>query len=1040
MQKPKKKNRLGLLSLTAVGVMALALVPANVKGYAEEGVQSPQGASVFEESYASGETVQLPERTVSDGNKEYTAHALVTTPSGITLTGSSVLLDEAGKYSVSYVANKEDGTVIKEEYSFIVADQLYSVTSSLSTLGYGHSLANYDINSDVVLASVSSRDRFNFTPKINLNQLDGKEFLEFFVTPEVIGTPDASKIQVMLTDAYDEDNFVVISIKKGTAAEAGAAWAEVNSYLTANAVGQVPAGLETGYTGIVVNGEDYRLQKGTVWGANIRFALPGNPGYVSVTTPNNEPSMVASQSLKLSLDNQTGEIYANGQLVTVLKNSDIYDDVLWKGFTTGECYLSVYGESFNAGTLGLGIKSLGGVSFTDGEVENKFFDGNAPEITIDYGGETEAPSAITGKPYRLFNAIATDDYSGNCSVKASVYYVYGERQIRVGVRDNCFVPEKAGEYLIKYSATDRNGNTAERTVTVTAVPDDTPTLSVTVADAADGVAGVMYGIAVPSFENRTGKVHWSAVAALDGDSGISYEISSEDPNFIPEYAGSYTLTYTYGDYITTGTVNKKFTVSASQKPVITGAPVLPKYVMLGCEYQLPAWEGTVYADGTPVVKPCEIYVSEDGGSERKINNGKLVTYARREIRITYRITDGDGAETASVTIPVIDVGYNGNYKIEKYFYGDGFTPVTNKDYIRFTADKAEGTAAQMTFINQLQTFDFQLRAYASGNGFNKLNVYLTDSNNEGVRLKFSYRSENGLVRFSINDGEEVTLAGASFNQATAALFLAFNGRTNTVMPTGISALSYQVTHDLSGEPFNGFENMSAYMTVELDGITNKNNASVNIVNLNGQKISNVYTDITKPQLSATTASGDRVQGTEYVISKVYAADVLDVVKGTMTVTAPDGSYAVTKDGVELKPGSDISRDYVIVLEQFGAYTVKYEVTDICGNKLTYEYVLRAADFTPPDIKINSPVTEGTVGAAIKVAGITVTDNKDEAAEDFTVFITVTTPDFRSHSLTDANGNSAAHFTVAYAGEYTVTYMVIDSSGNTATASYKVNVK
>ncbi|MDE6372993.1 MAG: hypothetical protein K2L72_00675, partial [Clostridia bacterium] len=548
MQKRRLKSKLGLLSLTAVGVMALALVPTTVKGYAEESGLPAQSAPVFEDSYAAGETVQLPARTISDGKKEYTAHALVTTPSGITLTGSSVTLDEAGRYSVSYIANKDDGTVIKEEYSFVVAGQLYSVTSSLSTLGYGHSLANYDITSDVVLASVSSRDRFNFTPKIDLNELDGKEFLEFFVTPEVIGTPDAAKIQVVLTDAYDEDNFVVISIKKGTAAEAGAAWAEVNSYLTANAVGQVPAGLETGYTGIVVNGNDYRLQKGTVWGANLRFALPGNPGYVSVANPNNDPSMVASQSLKISLDNETGEIYANGQLVTVLKNSDIYDDVLWKGFTTGECYLSVYGESFNSGALGLGIKSLGGVSFTDGEVDNIFVDATAPEITVDYGGETSAPFAIAGKPYKLFDAVATDDYSGDCPVTARVYYVYGGREIRVGVKDNAFVPEKAGEYKIVYGASDRNGNTAEKTVTVTAKPDDTQTLTATVADAADGKAGVMYRVAVPTFANQTGNVRWSATAVLESNEDISYDISLDDPNFIPEYAGSYALTYTYGDY------------------------------------------------------------------------------------------------------------------------------------------------------------------------------------------------------------------------------------------------------------------------------------------------------------------------------------------------------------------------------------------------------------------------------------------------------------------------------------------------------------
>lgn len=985
----------------------------------------------FEETYMTGETLNISSPD-SDG-------VVVTYPSGVSVGGDSITLTEPGRYTVSYISAAADGTSRREEYTFVAAERLYSVSSSLSSVGYGHTLQNYEITADAVLASVASRDRFEYRPMIDLNELAGSEFIEFFVTPEVIGTADAMKIQVMLTDAYDEDNFVVISVKKGTAAQEGAAWAELNSYITANAVGQVPAGLEKGQTGITVYGNEYRLQKGTVWGANVRFALPGNPAYASAAVPNNDPDKVASQSLKLSLDNATGDIYANGQLVSVLKNSEIYGDTLWSGFTTGECYLSVYGENFNSAALGLGIKSLGGVVL-DGETENIFIDSVCPSIDVDFCGEPSVPDAVAGKPYSLFPATADDDYSGTCAVNAEVYYGYGtENEVRLNVSDNAFCPFRAGDYTILYRALDRYGNESVKTVEVKAYPADTALVSATAAAAADGAAGAVYTINAPDFVNAHGNVRWRAVATLEGGSEVSYEISSEDMCFVPEYAGRYTLTYIYSDYISGGTLQKTFDVSASRKPVIDGVPVFPRYLMLGCEYPLEELSGTVYTDGTPVDKTCEIYVREDGGDERRLNGGKLVTYAQNYVEIIYRISDGDGCEIVSDKIPVVDVGYNGVYKIENYFAGEEFTATTNKDYIRFVADKAESNSAGLTFVNALQTFDFSFRAYASGNGFTTMNVVLTDSRNDGVSVMFTYRNSSGNVYFSVNGGEETLLAGASFNNSGAPLYLWYNGTDNLVMPTGVSSLAIPVTADMSGAAFNGFEDMSAYMTVELSGITDAGSASLNIVNISGQRISNIYTDTTKPKLSATTASGDRVQGTEYTIPKVYAGDVLDVVRGSMSVTAPDGNYAVSKDGVELN-GVEISREYTLLLEQFGAYTVTYEVSDISGNKLVYEYVLRSADFTPPEVSVISPLTEASVGSAVKVADISVKDNKDKSAEDFTVFVTITTPEFRSYSLMGADGSCAATFTAPEAGVYTVTYLVIDTSGNMTQVSYKVNVK
>ena len=1033
------KIRQLLLSVAAVCIsMAIAVACTMVPVKAATEVK-------FQERYLIGDEITIPDVELDTPDGKVSTVAFVHTPSCVTykIQGSFVPTED-GLHRVEYVGYDDAGKRYSEEYSFTVASGLYSVGSARSSVGFGqYAYGNVQVGRTAVLASIVSTDKLSYSQIIDLKELDGENFLEFFVTPEKIGTNDTGKINIVLTDIYDSENFVTITLKKGISAQAGAAWAERMTYITANAANQQPTGLEKGKGTMEIGENVYALHKGDAWGANVTFSLPGNPAYVSLEQPNNDPNKVASQSLSFRFDAQTNAIYANNQLVTMLSNADIYGGDVWAGFTTGECILTIEGSDYNASSLNLAITRLGQHTVEESKEileENVFFDEKEPVITVDVP-ESGSPNAVAGVSYPLFAASAQDDYTNNVQIDAVVYFNFGtEKQLRVDVTDGSFVPFVAGNYTIVYSATDCYGNVGICEVMVTAEAENSPLLTAKMAEPAEGFAGQNYKVAVPQFQNPHGSVTWVAEAVHENGMA-SYSVSSENPVFFPEYAGNYTLKYTYQDYICRETAEKLLCVRTNDTPVFFEEPVLPKTLIYGCIYTLPQINAKIYSTGEPVQVVPEIYVIEDGGQEKKADY-RFVSYAEESVQIIYRqLNNGKITEFRSDVLPVKNVGYNGTYQIAQYFNCDGFATETRAKSIRFTPAAEDTQSATAAFISPLQTFDFSIRFAGAGRGFERINLYLSDIKDSSVKLKFTYRLQKNAVYFSINDGEESRLAGVGFNNPDSPMALNVKDNGLTIMPTGASSLTYTVQKDLEGKNFNGFSDNKAYLTVEMEGVTRQKQAGVDIYSICGQMISGIYVDNIKPMLSAVAASGARPCGTEFVIPAVSYGDVLDPVAScTMFVKAPDGTYAPAKDGTVLNETADPKQVYILPLAQHGNYTINYLVKDTAGNELVFSYVVTSADVIAPSVQILSPVTKGTVNTQIPVAEIQITDNNDTAPENFTVYTSVITPYGQNFALLDGNMEKTSHFTAISAGVYTVSYMVMDSGGNMTVASYQVTVE
>ena len=86
----------------------------------------------------------------------------------------------------------------------------------------------------------------------------------------------------VLTDLYDSDNYITIKCKRLDRDPLEFVWQETNCYITANAVGQAPTGLEktsrpNDSRYVEYAGTGYLLHRNDDYGAGTRFSLSGVP-------------------------------------------------------------------------------------------------------------------------------------------------------------------------------------------------------------------------------------------------------------------------------------------------------------------------------------------------------------------------------------------------------------------------------------------------------------------------------------------------------------------------------------------------------------------------------------------------------------------------------------------------------------------------------------------------------------------------------------------------------------------------------------------
>ena len=1026
-------RKIALAAFSCVGALSLcsALLLKPQDASAEIDFAQP---IVLENEYAKGTELSIPYAQIQIDGVAYETEIVLHYPNGEVSKSSKVLLNQRGKYSLEYCAFTENG-LQKIVKTFLVNEYLYS-TDAKSSSDYG--VYEHATSRPGLVTSLAVGEKFYFNQTIDLNgKTKNDSLVKLFVTPKQQGLADALNLVFTFTDIYDSENTVTVISKRLDRPALQAQWQETNLYTTANAAGQSPTGLEQSGGGtFVLDGILYKLHSNTIYGSSSKFSMSGIPAVNGDCSNIGQPKDVGNQTLSVSMDYESRRVYVNDNLVADLDEIKLFPIKQWEGFKTGECTLTISATSYNQDNFNMVITKLD--EFEGEELSEIYIrDTLPPTLTVEYGEyENGFPDALVSKKYPIPEVVAYDVMDKYLDVTSKVYWAYGQNtQTSVSVKDGTFTPIKAGAYTIVYTATDYAGNSATLELPVVAKLAGDP-LSIELGQAEQsGKTGERISVAEAEVKNAQGIAKYEIFAEyVNDEKGVSERIpvkkeGKEAFTFLPLYAGEWTIVYEYSDYIESKVSSYQVTVERNETPYIEKDVILPKYLIKGATYTLPELYGYVFEEnGMPTQEKCVAYIKDDEKAERVLAGKGYTSYAKEYATLIYRLGEGENVAEKSYKIPVVDVNYDSNLSIKEYFVGDAFTKEASGDRITLTTMQS-GTQS-FVFANPVQVFDFNtvFHVPASANKYRRINVYLTDSENENVTVKVSYiRNKAGNTTFIINDGGVEYTSNADFVESNNENFrLMYLNETRGISPS--TAFSVEIKKDFNGNDFKGFASNKVYMTVEICEITGK--SAIEFLNINNQPLSKITLDIIKPEISSAPVTGERYVGDSIVINATHMSDVLDPsLRYSAYVKTPSGKYAVATDGTVLKEGYDFTKDYEVIAEEYGSYTVYYECEDSNENLTIYSYVFTVVDVKAPEATLENKVTTAKVGDTVVVANV-------KAADDYTqtkYIVSVTYPDGVRVGL---KGNS---FVATKAGEYTVLYLVYDESFNLTTLTYVINV-
>ena len=998
----KLKNILIVCALAAVIALSIFAVSIAVSQRDNLSAGADTAAATLGSEYLIGTEVEIPDYSFDVAGGAVTATKTVYFPDGRAFRADKVTPDVMGYYTVEYSADTSEGfkTETKKFYAY---SNLYETKGIKSETYYGaHSLTP---NNQGLIVSLASAGTFHFNGIIDLSKLTALDKLfSFYVTPEKPGEMDTYTLRFTFTDIYNSDNYLTIIIN---ASRDGIGHGV--SYIQAGTNFQPTTGIEANQN---------KIHRNNIYGFPANFSFYGS----DKSGVSNE-SFLVNNKIEIYFDAASKQLLSktnsmNNSLIVDFDDPAYFSDLWNDFFTTGEVTMSVSSENTIKTSTNLVFTEIAGYDLTD----NKLVDKQDPVVTVNNLGYETLPDAVLNNPYPMFEVTALDQYSGELNATAKVYENYGSpSQIELDVVDNVFVPTHTGKFFAVYSAKDYSDNVGEVKYEINCVAQGNPiTLNVSSDREDTGYVGTYIEVAESTATGGNGKINIEIkVADSDGN-----EVPLENGKFKPMKADIYTVDYIAKDFVSQ---KKPYTytvqVSVSDKPVFDSEAMLPKYIISGYEYQLPALTAYDYTAGGAEVT-AEVEVTDDDGT-RTLGADNKVTFkvnepgGKRDIRISYKASNGNGTTPVYYDLTAYNV-YNslGRLDMSRYFVGENIISEPAASYVAITAKSGNETADTM-FINSLVanglTTTFEIDPAKSQ--FGRLNIYLTDSVNPAQQVKFSFRKTMTSAKFSINDGNEYDTDSTFTGSVTEFLI---NYRDERV---SIDNTSFMAINDyLGGGVFEGFSSGKVYMRIEMAEITGE--SSFRMKNISSQVINNAILDRVGPRIVLNgTYGGMHDIGSTISLPSAIAGDVLDpYVNVTVTVTDPDRKVVTAKDGTNML-AVPADKAYEFEVSSYGVYLVSYYSEDAGGEYTNFTFSVSVLDKEAPVITLSREnVTTAKVGETVVIASATATDNLD-AAENITVKQYLVIPGGRVMSVP---GNS---FVANEAGEYIVRYFAMDSAGN-----------
>lgn len=1010
---------LGACLFMTIGIFTCVLIGDRSPGAIERVFASEQELpSVVEatipDNMFKGDVFTPPSAKVTYKGESKEGKSTLVYPSGAAKSKESYVLSEDGEYTVEYTAYF-DGIPVSESRKFVASLHMYE--SSGVAPFYG-TVAPITTRHGIVV-SLKEYESFKYNRVIDFSGMTSTDpLIEMFVVPSKVGEVNARQIIYTLTDAEDPSNYITITQQAHYTFDS---WVLTSTWVRASSDGQPQAGWERSKN---------VLHKGDKWGAPVSYSMHGTPA---------GGGAMCSDTFSLSLDYDSRKLYAlNGQTEVVdLDDPDVFERP-WNGFTSGKAYLTIVGGQYNKTTCDFVITNIAGHSLINGDAE-RIVDSVAPSIEVETDGGV-VPDAVIGKPYAVFPAKAFDN--GNMvSVVARVYRNYeSDMRVEIPVKDGAFLPVIKGGYSIVYTASDKYGNVGTRVISVVAKERSAPLKINLAEDGTAGVAGEAIKLRTPFV---SGAIGTSRVFVEVYKEGSSEKCVVNDYAFVPEFAGKYTVIYTAKDYVDETTERYTLEVGASAVVRIVSKPIIPKYLLAGCQYTLPTVIAYDYSSGLPV--SIEATISAHGVSNN-LAGRNLVANDEGELVIRYTAEANGANDVYEQVVNVVDVGYGASLSLPKYFYGEKLTATSSEDEV-FLSVNSDGKVDYIKEILANFSIAFSISAQKSDNF--RLKLTMRDFENPDVSLCLEFINQSGRLAYSINEknftltnkawaGEEQILI--SFEDATSAMTI--DGKTATIKNT------------TSGADFTGFDSHKIYFDFAFENVSQNGSAGVKVYTINGQKFNDADSDISRPQILMLGEVGREYHPGEIVsLRRAIASDVLDPsVVCLMSVKGPDGEEIWSTDGRRLINVSP-SRVYDVKLTKYGQYNITFILKDSSGNQRPVSYAINVTDAVPPELKFGVSVPSvAKVGEEVSIPACTASDNRDACV---TVYVTLNTPDGQVIKLyeteRDNKGNVVLNengmpkimyysaFTAKKVGTYKLTYYATDVSGNVTLRSFTIKI-
>ncbi len=962
------------------------------------------------------DTFVVPSAEIEYGGQKYTADKKsVTFPDGKKYVADSVTLTMAGTYTLNYSC-ETDGKILSGSKTFTVHEKLFSVTGEGATASYS---VDVDVSNagkhDGISVSLPMGGEFVYNKVIDLaGKKKEDKLIQLFTMPSQIGVPEAGNLIVKLTDAYDPDNYVLITtydnIDKNNKAEC------YSVYQLANAFNQAPTGVgfsNSTVGSVLYNGLNYKIFRNSYYGYYGYFSFSGYAH--NFAKPEATPVIVRHQ-LYLSMDYGERVIYGSSPAVAsdgMIADLDApqFFATPWEGFTTGEAILSVYSTNLLTGSFNFLITDIYDEALDGADVS----DTKAPIINVDLEGNDGVPYAIINKPYEIFSAKAVDDYSPSVKCLSAVYYNYRTNTpVNVNVVDGSFTPNKLGVYTIVYSATDGNGNTTVKEVDVEVKSSSQLKVAYN-GLTANAKVGETFSVQ-PSISGNSGLYTLSVKAVLKSNPEVTYDLVKDGDtfSFIPLYGGKYDLVVMVNDRLEKIEQSKEIEVSAlANSYYLTSEPSLPHVFIKGVEYDINGLQAYDLSSGTPVLADAKIEYALDNGEYTSLGNQKLNVTASEKVKIKYVF--GTGIFYKEYTVPVTDVDYDGDLIVKNYFYGVNFTGVADEDGTNYTTSV---NGASLAFANELLSDNFTFNYTVLVKRFTAQTLELIDSKKPAEKLLLTFTSfGKNQIRLTVN-GEYETEFTSDIEKT--GISVNYNGKANKLYING---------SECAIGNFTGFASHMLRLKLTLDGVAGE--STVRIREVNNQYITSDDIDRVPPSHVYVVNKEIASKGDELVINKLIFADVLRrEVTFDFSMSDPNGDKCTTTDGIRLNAIKNISREYTVVLSEYGDYNITGKYSDGRNTK-RFSITITVIDDGAPELKITEQIQTAQLNTEITFDKYSVTDNIDTDVEVKVYVI---------NTLGKMELLPNKKYTATAKGMYSVMFVATDSSGNTAIESYTFDVK